>query len=100
MYVYLCMHTFKTKLHLCINSVFRCKLNVFGVCDRVLPREFSLIHLHGFLTALPRSRSRENCLTCITGPSTRSQAYLFLSLSDELDPHLTKTLDQKRPSRT
>jgi len=24
--------TFKTKLHICISSVFRCKLNVFGVC--------------------------------------------------------------------
>jgi len=36
------------------NSVFRCKLNVFSVC--VLPHEFSLIHLHGFMTALPRSR--------------------------------------------
>jgi len=40
------------------NSVFRCKLNVFGVC--VLPREFRLIHLglHGFLTALPRPDSQ------------------------------------------
>jgi len=54
--------------------------------DVVLPHEISLIHLHGFLTALPqprlclilsclasassmlpRPRSRENCLTHITG---------------------------------
>jgi len=26
------------------------------VCVCVLPHEFSLIHLHGFLTALPRPR--------------------------------------------
>jgi len=37
--------------------VFRCKLSVFGVCVCVcvcvLPHEFSLIHLNGFLTAFP-----------------------------------------------
>jgi len=75
--------TFKTKLHLCIKQRFRCKLNVVGLC--VLPHEFSLIQLHGFLHVLPRpdsqlphltwasaslmlprSRSPENCLTHIT----------------------------------
>jgi len=64
------------------NSVFyRCKLNV---C--VLPHEFSVIHLHGFLTTLPLPRlglilscvayassmlprSRENCHTHIIAVS-------------------------------
>jgi len=63
--------TFKTQMNQCMTD--RCQLNVFVVC--VLLYEFSLVHLHGFLIALlgsadsqlPRSRSRENCLTHITG---------------------------------
>jgi len=46
--------TYKNKLLLYKCSIFRCKLNVFGVC--LLPHEFSLVHLHGFLTALSRPR--------------------------------------------
>jgi len=52
---YMCLRPLR---HNCIyvqKSVFRWKLYVFGVC--VLPHEFSLIHIHGFLTALLRPRT-------------------------------------------
>jgi len=39
-------------------------------CVCVLPHEFSLIHLHGFLTTLPRPRLGLN-LSCLASPRPR-----------------------------
>jgi len=54
-------------------------LNESQTCSvSVLPREFSLIHLHGFLTALPRPRLGL-ILSCLASPRPR-QCCLGLGL--------------------
>jgi len=76
--------TFKTKLHLCMKQRFQMQAKrVRCVC--VLPQEFSLIHLHGFLTALPRPRLNL-ILNCFASPRPR-QFFLGIGLGLVKLPH-------------
>jgi len=74
--------TFKTKLHMCIRQCFQMQAKRVR-CD-VLPHEFSLIHLHGFLTALHRPRLGL-ILSCLASHWTR-QCCLGLGLVKTASP--------------
>jgi len=103
--------TFKTKLQLCIKQCFKMQATrVRCVC--VASWIFSLIHLLGILTVLPRPDSqlprlslvnatsaatRENCLTHITScievgyPSSRDNRVSCISISESVHYYFVRT---------
>jgi len=61
----MCLRPLRKNFHLCLKQRF------YMQAKRVRPHEFTLIHLHGLLSASPRPdsqlpRPRENWLTNIT----------------------------------